>query len=32
LIKMGSYEKAKEVMRQHINYAFELLKTNLCKQ
>jgi len=26
LIKMGSYEKAKEVMRQHINFAFELLQ------
>jgi DNA-binding GntR family transcriptional regulator len=26
LIKMGSYKKAKEVMRQHINYAFELLQ------
>jgi DNA-binding GntR family transcriptional regulator len=25
LIKMGSYEKAKEVIRQHINYAYELL-------
>ena len=32
LIKMGSYEKAKEIMRQHINYAFGLLKKNLCKQ